>query len=454
MSRPLGPRISPTPQEFASALEVDEIDVLHVGIFDLDATFRERRLPRAHVSEASRANYSFVDVLHQWDTAERVHDDVRAVMDDAVEIDLSTLRRYPFEPKAGLLIADYAERMRERSPREVLKTQIERARKLGIEVKAAMEFEFIVLEENAASLRKKEYAHLVPYPLDNRCWSGLTAGTHAGFVAELESTMREMDIGILSLGTELGPGCFETTLGATDALRAADDAALFKLCTKIFCRQQDLTASFMAKLADDFPGLSGHVHLSLHDKATGNPLFWEGTREDRVATTMRCFIGGLLELLPDATALVAHTVNAYRRMTPGNWAPRTPTWGIGNYTTAVRASACTPESARIEFRVPGADTNPYLAIAVALATGLWGIENGVEPPPPLALVAHDSESSGIDPLPGDLSTAVRRLEANETIRELIGHPFLDYFIASRNAEIAAFHRHVSAFERARYIEVM
>ena len=147
-------------------------------------------------------------------------------------------------------------------------------------------------------------------------------------------------------------------------------------------------------------------------------------------------------------------VSAYRRMTPGNWAPRTPTWGIGNYTTAVRASACTPESARIEFRVPGADTNPYLAIAVALATGLWGIENGIEPPPPLALVAHASERSGIDPLPGDLSTAVRRLEASETIRELIGHPFLDYFIASRNAEIAAFRRHVSAFERARYIEVM
>lgn len=439
---------------FRSALEALEMDVLHIGIFDLDATFRERRLRRPHMEEALRGNYSFVDVLHQWDSADRVHGHAHAVQDDPVELDFSTLRRFPFEPGAGLLIADFAGRMRERSPRQVLKTQIERAARLGFDARAAFEFEFIVLEESATTLRDKGYDHLIPYPRDNRCWSGQTAGTHARFLAALEDTMREVDIPLFGLGTELGPGCFEATLSATDALRAADDAAFFKLYTKVFCRQRDLTASFMAQLADSFPGLSGHVHLSLRDRESGRPLFWREDRDDPMASAMRHFIGGLLRLLPDSTALIAHTVNAYRRMLPGNWAPRTPSWGVGNYTTAVRALISSPESARLEFRIPAADTNPYLALAVTLATGLWGIENGIEPPPAVAVLARNVRQEGIDPLPEDLAAAVRRLEASDTLRHLLGPSFVDYFIASRHAEISAFRSHVSAFERARYLEVV
>lgn len=437
-----------------SALEALEVDVLHIGIFDLDATFRERRLRRPYIEEALRGSYSFVDVLHQWDSADRVHDDVRAVLDDPVELDLSTLRVFPFEPHAGLLIADYSGRMRSRSPRQVLKTQIERAATLGFDARAAFEFEFIVLEENAATLRDKGYGNLVPYPRDNRCWSGQTAGTHARFLAELEDTLRKVDISLFGLGTELGPGCFEATLAATDALRAADDAAFFKLYTKVFCRLRDLTASFMAQLSDSFPGLSGHVHLSLRDRESGNPLFWQESGENHMTPTMRHFIGGLLRLLPDSTALVAHTVNAYRRMVPGNWAPRTPTWGVGNYTTAVRALCSSPESTRLEFRIPAADTNPYLALAVTLATGLWGIKNRIEPPPAVAGLARNVRQQDTAPLPEGLATAVRRLEASDTLRTLLGPSFVDYFIASRHAELSAFRSHVSAFERARYLEVV
>lgn len=443
-----------TAVDVVAALEADDIDVVHVGIFDLDATFRERRLPRQQLIDFLAGHYSFVDVLHQWDTADSVHEGASRFVDERVQIDLATLRDYPFEPNAALMIADFAGPSLERSPRVLLERQVERAAAMGFAVKASLEFEFIVLEESAASLRDKGFEHLVPYPRDNRCWSGLTAATHADFVAQLEQLMGTLEIPLFSLGLELGPGCFEATLAADEPLRAADDAALFKLYTKAYCRRHGLTGSFMAQLSTDFPGLSGHVHLSLVDVDSGEPLFWDDAAEDHISATMRHFTGGMLSLMPETVVMVAHTVNAYRRMVPGNWAPRTPTWGIGNYTAAVRAMNRTPESARIEYRVPAADTNPYLAIAAALATGLWGIENQCEVPDPVAGNATEVVPEGIGPLPGDLGAAADRLHAGEISRKLFGDPFVDYFAASRRAEVAAFRKHVSAFERARYLEAM
>ena len=443
-----------TKDALIAALQNESIDVAHVGIFDLDATFRERRLPRAQLINALRDQYSFVDVLHQWDTADSVHDAATQFVDEPVEIDFTTLRDYPFEANAGLLIADFAGKSAELSPRRLLQTQVERAAAMGFKVHAALEFEFFVLAENAASLREKGFDNPIPYPRDNRCWSGVTAATHAQFVADLEATMRRLDVPLYSLGLELGPGCFEATLDCRDALRAADDAAIFKMYTKAFCRQRDLTASFMAQLSTDFPGLSGHVHLSLSDAASGSPVFWDEKATNGVGEAMRYFVGGMLKLMPDTTALVAHTVNAYRRMVPGNWSPRTPTWGIGNYTTAVRAMTRSAPSARIEYRVPAADTNPYLAIAATLATGLWGIENQISPGAPIADVARDIIPEGFEPLPGDLAGATARLHTSEVARGLFGSAFVDYFVRSRQAEVAAFRKHVSAFERARYLESM
>ena len=436
-----------------AVLESNGIERVHVGIFDLDAAFREQRLPIDQVRRALAGGYSFCNVLHKWDSGESVYGEAPYV-DEPVHLDPASLRRYPFEADAGLIIADYAGPSRQLSPRELLKAQLARAEALGFGVRAALEFEFIVLDESAESLRDKGFDDLSLFAADNRCWSGVTAATNAGFVAGLEDTAGVLGIPLHRLGMELGPGCFEATLAARGALAAADDAALFKVATKAFCRERDLTASFMAQLSTDFPGLSGHVHLSLTDKDSGAPLFHDPDDAAGISAPMRHFIGGLVTLLPECLALCSHTVNAYRRMVPGNWAPRTPTWGIGNYTTAVRAVAGAPEDARVEFRVPAADTNPYLAMALCLGAGLWGLEQAAEPPEPLAGDGREIVPEGLEALPRNLSEASERLATSEAARLCFSDAFIDHFVRSRRREVEAVERHVSAFERARYIEVV
>ena len=134
---------------------------------------------------------------------------------------------------------------------------------------------------------------------------------------------------LYGLGTELGPGCFEATLEAADPFKAADDFGLFRNFTKTYCRRRGLTASFLAQLGEGFQGLSGHLNLSLTEPS-GTAPFCRRQRRG-ISDTMGHFIGGLLTLLPECAALCTHTVNAWRRMVPGNWAPRTPSWDFNNY---------------------------------------------------------------------------------------------------------------------------
>src|SRR5690606_28141507 len=179
-----------------------------------------------------------------------------------------------------------------------------------------LEFEFFVLEEDAASLRESGFMRLAAFARDNRCWAGESAAGHAGFVRELREALDAGGVKLLSLGLELGPGCFEATLRAQDPLRAADDAALFKMFTKAFCRRRGLTAAFMAQLAADLAGLSGHVHLSLYDLASGRPVFPESGGQDGMSPSFRSFVAGIVRLAPEALAMTHHNVNSYRRHAP------------------------------------------------------------------------------------------------------------------------------------------
>ncbi|MSP82305.1 MAG: glutamine synthetase [Alphaproteobacteria bacterium] len=443
-----------TPEGAVEALKSAGIRTVHIGILDVDSCFRERRVPVARAIAALQGAYTFPNVLPRWDTGESVYDPDLTYGDEDAMVDPTSGRAYPFEADAALFIADYAGPSAALSARRLLACQVERARRLGFTAKAAMECEFTVLAETAESVRAKGFAGLAAWAPDNRCFAGDSAATYAGFVADLDGLAGQLGIPLHGLGTELGPGCLEATLLAQEPMKAADDFALFRGFTKSFCRRRGLTASFMAQLGDGFQGLSGHLHLSLVDAKGGKSAFADAIAPDGISATMRHFIGGLLRLLPETIALCTHTANAYRRMAPGNWSPRTPTWGVRNYSVAVCASAVTPATTRIEFRVPAADTNPHLAMAMALGAGLWGIETRAEPPPPATGNARDLVPEGFQPFPRTLAEAADRLDASRTARTLFGDAFIDHFVATRRHEDAVLRRHVSAFERARYLEAL
>jgi glutamine synthetase len=437
----------------AIARELDRLkaEIVHVGLFDFATMFRERRLRRAEVL-AGADHAVFANVVPKWDTGEAILAP-GPYRSETVAYDPASIRPYPFEDNAAVMVADYTGPQAEIMPRRVLQRQIERASAAGYEVDAAFEFEFIVLNETADSLREKDFSNLSAFAADNRCWSGQTAATHAPFVGELDAFLRRADIDLFSLSVELGPGCFEATLRHKPAMRAADDAAFFRMFTKAFCRQRNLTASFMPLLGAGFPGIGGHICLSLRDRQSGRNLFADKSDENGLSATAKSFMAGIIDLVPDGFPMVGHTVNAYRRLGPGSWAPKTVSWAPYNYAAAVRSAAETEAMTRLELRLPGSDVNVYLGLALMLGAGLDGLAR--------KLPLQDAPITGGGPneipanaprLPADLMEATRRFRASDAAKRLFGAAFVDHFAMLCEAEDAALRRVVSAAEVRRYLE--
>ena len=434
-------------------LTAESCDIAHVGIFDLNATFRERRVRVADLVEVFGPGGSFVNVVHQWDTGEQVYG-AGPFVGEPVAIDPASHRPYPFEPGACALVADYVGPSADLSPRRLLERLVAQAHDRGLGVRAAFEFEFLMLDEDAESLRESGFGTLKTFAKDNRCWAGESAAIHAELVAGLEHVLIQGETDLLALGLELGPGCFEATLSHTDPLRAADNAAFFKLFTKAFCRRQGKTASFMAQLGGDFPGLSGHIHLSLTDRETGKGLFPDAADEKGMSQAFRSFVAGLVALAPEAMPLTHHTANAYRRHAPQNWAPKSASWAVQNYAAAVRVVPEPAERCRLEYRLPGSDINPFLALAFVLGAGLWGMDSGAELPPELTGGGPGLTVPGGAALPHDLFEAIDRLARSERAREIWGETSVQHLVEACREEEAALRRETSAAERARYLEVV
>lgn len=433
--------------ELRARLEREATPIVHLGLFDLDGGLRERRLAKADLLEAL-ADLSFVNVLPHWDLGERVFG-AGPFVGEAIRPDPASLRPYPFEADACLLLCDYAGATRALSPRALLEAQIAKAAAAGLSAKAAFEFEFLVLEETAESLRAKGYEGLASHAPANRCWGAQTAAVDAGFVAALHESLKAGGIDPFGLGVELGPGCFEATLRHRDPLAAAEEAALFRLYTKAFCRRAGKTASFMAQLGSAYPGLSGHLHLSLWTAAGRNLFFAPG---GGLSEEGGAFVAGALRASRAAFPMIANTVNAYRRLVPGNWAPRGFGWALENYAAAIRAVPASEAHCRLEFRLPAADCNPFLVLALMLAGGLDGLAQGLAPPPQIRGGSPELLPENADPVPTDLLSATGIMAASAEAERLLGAAFVAHFCRSRRIEELALRREVSAAERARYLE--
>jgi glutamine synthetase len=430
------------------ALDRFQAEVVHVGQFDYASVFRERRLRRPQFLDWAE-DPRFANVLAYWDRGDALFGG-SSYYTDGVAIDPSSMRRDPSEPHAVTVIAELTGEARDVMPRQVLRRQVERAATLGFKVDAAFEFELVVMEETAASVRAKGYEGLDKFAPDNKCWSGQTANIHADFIAGMESEILGHDVALHGLCVELGPGCLEATQAASEGLRAADDAAFLRLAARSHGAKQGKMVTFMPFLGGGYPGLGGHCTLSLRDADTGKNLFSDP--EGKTNDLARQFIAGMMDVVPDAFALCTSSVNAYRRLAPGTWAPKSLTWAEYPFTVAVRSVPHPGRLARLEFRVPPADCNPYLTLALMLGAGLDGIERGLPAPPPTEAAHPDFVPEGARPFPRDLAEAADRLTGSEVNKRLFGTAFIDNFSAACRAEYASLAQAVSAAERARYLE--
>src|SRR5439155_6919273 len=236
---------------------------------------------------------------------------------------------------------------------------------------------------------------------------------------EILATCETMPMPIEGLPTETGPGVLEAALAVDEALEAADRAALFKTFLKVVAQRRGLMATFMAKWSGSWPGQSGHIHMSLKGKG-GKSVFHDPKAPHGMSKPMRHFVAGQQALMPELLGLVASTVNSYSRLVPGFWAPTNATWGVENRTCALRVIPGSAKSQRVEYRIAAADCNPYIALAAALGSGLYGIEHELDLPPAIEGNAYAVKLPAKSSLPLTLMEAAERLKKSKAARALFG----------------------------------
>jgi glutamine synthetase len=282
----------------------------------------------------------------------------------------------------------------------------------------------------------------------------LRCSTFSDLYHELLDLAETMGFPIEGIHTETGPGVIEAALAVTDAAEAADRAALFKTFVKVWAQRKEMMATFMAKWSNDYPGQSGHIHLSLDHADGSGSAFFDADQPMRMSAVQRHFVAGQQHYMAELTAMLAQTVNAYSRMVPGFWAPTHATLGCENRTTALRIIPGSAKSQRVEFRLGSADANPYIILAAALGSGLLGIERQLEPVEVVQGNAYAREHDASLVLPTSLEQAAEALRGSEAARELFGEAFVDHYAGTRVWEALQYRKHVSDWEMQRYFEII
>ena len=358
--------------------------------------------------------------------------------DLVVHPDLETLHDLAWRPgwKVCLTTPSWRDGTRcELAPREVLRRALAAMAELGYDVMAAFEYEVRVRDSEGEPLSSG-----ISYSL-------IEVGRFEELVSRLVPALDALGVELSAVHTEAGPGLLELNLAARHGVRAADDAAFAKLAVKEVAASLGLRASFLAKTAAGEEGSSGHVHVSCW--SDGANAFAPAEPDGDLPTACTAAVAGILDHLPAASLLLNPTINSYKRLVPGWFAPVNVSWGIENRSAAIRViRSAKPERCRIECRRPGADANPYLALAALVVSAADGIQRSAAPPPPVEGDASQREE--LASLPGSLEAALAAFRADTGLREALDERFSDYYATSREWELRAWRESVSEWERERY----
>jgi len=442
------------------AVRTDPSDYVKVAVADIDGILRGKYMDKAKFLSSLDDGFGFCDVVFGWDSADECYDDApytgwaSGYPDGAVQIDVSTFRTIPWEDQRPFFLCNYLGSRDDMvvCPRRVLQQVIDRAEAMGFKSFMGMEFEWFNFRETPESAHAKGYRDLEPLTPGMMGYSVLRQTHNQGFFGALLAEMRAFGVPLEGLHTETGPGVYEGAIVYSDPIEAADRGVLFKTGAKEIGHRFGILPTFMARYDTTLPGCSGHTHQSLWDLDTTTNLFYDSSDPHKMSPLFRHYIAGVVELLPELLAFVAPTVNSYKRLVDGYWAPTKPTWGIDNRTVACRVIPGSSKSTRLEFRVPGSDVNPYLACAASLAAGLYGVERKLELRPVTTGSGYHDASA--DRLPRTLEQATARLAESTVMRELLGEGFVDHFVATREWEWRQFQDSVTDWEKNRYLEII
>ena len=364
--------------------------------------------------------------------------------------DMATLRQAAWTERTALVLCDVmdGDDLVPVAPRSILRRQVERAAEMGFVAKAASELEFFLYDDSYREANDRGHAGLTPSGWYNEDYHLLQGARVEPYVGAARRALRDSGIPVENSKGEAATGQHELNVRYADVLTMADRHVTMKQAMKELADAQGRSVTFMAKPEATESGNSCHLHVSLWDMATDGNAFAGAGDQDR-SDVFRWFLGGWMATVGELLPFYAPTVNSYKRYVEASWAPTRVAWSDDNRTAGFRVVGRGP-GLRIECRIPGGDTNPYLAYAAALAGGLDGVVNRIEPPP-----SHDGDvyAAAEQPrLARTLAEATERFAGGRLAAAAFGSDVADHYSHFFRSEVAAFDAAVTDWERRRYFE--
>ena len=440
-----------TQEQLAAAVKKGEIDTVVIAFTDMQGRLMGKRVDgeyfvesAAHGEPTEGCNYLLaVDMEMDPVPGYAMASWERGYGDFDLVPDFATLRAIPWLEATALVLSDVAWHDRspvKASPRQVLRAQIDRARKLGFEPMVGSELEFYLLKETFAEAHAKGYNNLtpsVPYNLD---YHVLATTYDEPFIRAVRKGMKSAGIGVESSKGEAWPGQQEINFRFADAVTMADNHVVYKNGIKEMAHQNGCAVTFMAKPDHRWIGSSCHVHSSL----------WKDGRNafDGESDVFKQYLAGHIAYASELAIFLAPNINSYKRYAAGSWAPTTLAWGHDNRTCGFRIVGH-GQHLRTESRIPGADVNPYLCFAALLAAGLRGVEEKLKLPPEFKGNAYESD---VQRFPTALRDAIGLLERGTMARQAFGDDVVDHYLNYARTEQSLFDKVVTNYERERLFE--
>jgi glutamine synthetase len=433
-----------------------------LAITDMDGILRGKLMSFEKFTGIVEKGFGFCNVVFGWDSADVAYDNSQytgwhsGYPDATAVVDLNTFRQVPWDNETPFFLADFCDskgKGLEVCPRSLLKKIIGQANSNGYTPYFSQEFEWFNLQDNTEELYNGKFRDTRPMTPGMFGYSLQRVAQKNDYFNDLFDLLKKFGVPIEGLHTETGPGVYEAAITYSEVLEAADRAVLFKSSVKQIAHLHGVIATFMAKFSENLPGCSGHVHQSLWSTAKKQNLFYDSKKTTGISSLMESYMAGQLACLPFILPMFAPTVNSYKRLVEGAWAPTTLTWVVDNRTTALRALPGSNSSTRLETRVVGSDSNPYLAMAACLAAGLYGISNK------LKLKTQPTVGNGYadiknGSLPKNLWEATQAMKTSPIAKELFGANFVEHFTATREWEWRQFSKVVTDWELKRYLEII
>lgn len=432
-----------------------------LAITDIDGVMRGKYISVEKFLSVVEGNLGFCDVVFGWDSSDVAYDNASytgwhsGYPDAKAKLDLSTFRKIPWENDIPFFLAEFYtddNKALHVCPRQLLRKVIADVDKAGYSMVVSQEFEWFNFAETPQTAHQKNYQNLTPLTPGMFGYSILRSTLRNDFFNAIFDNMRRFDVPIEGLHTETGPGVYEAAITYGEPLKGADRAVLFKSGVKEIGYSLGILATFMAKINENLPGCSGHVHQSLWDKSGKKNLFYDEKAKDKMSEVMKSYIAGQLHCLPFILPMIAPTINSYKRLVEGAWAPTTLTWAIDNRTVALRALPGSSKSTRLETRVVGSDSNPYMAFAACMAAGLYGVKNKLKLQPATQGNGYRDTSHGT--LPRNLWDATQAMKESKLAKELFGEKFVEHYTQTREWEWKQYQRVVTDWETRRYLEII